>query len=210
MVYLLVGCSIKLVPFEYTENYGYDEEEGFFLGKFPISNWNQQNYQNWLSQNALNLNGQVATGILTTAYNLSNYNIPEGISGILQITDVLKQVYQHSMTPNSAKGNTNGGDLNFAQEYLTFFFYKKSIKREFAEILDNFFSTYGYKVNKMKVPNITGRTNWNYVKTIEAIVDSNNVPEKYLNEFKSMLNKGITFWHNFGTFLDYSQSNNIV
>ena len=69
---------------------------------------------------------------------------------------------------------------------------------------------YGYKVTEIKIPNITGRQNWNYVKTNNAIVESSSVPEIYLDEFKEMLNNGMTFWHNPQTFLDYSQSNPIV
>lgn len=92
----------------------------------------------------------------------------------------------------------------------SFAFYQFSIKREYAEIIDNFFSKFGYKTLQTKIPNITGRTNWNYVKTIEAMVDSASVPEKYLNEYKQMLNNGITFWHNPATFLDYSQTNSII
>ena len=81
---------------------------------------------------------------------------------------------------------------------------------EFARIIDDFFTQYGYKVNRLKIPNITGRQNWNYVKTVEAIVDGLNVPEKYIKEFERMLNNGITFWHNPSTLKDYSQSNNII
>lgn len=204
------GGSIKMTPYEYTENHGYDEEEGLICGKFPSIAWITQGYEKWLTQNSLNLNGQVATGLLATAYSAYSGDVGTLATGILKITNVLQQVYQHSMTPNSAKGNTNGGDINYAQGYNTFFFYKKSIKSEYAKMIDDFFSMYGYKVNSLKVPNITGRRSWNYVKTIEANVDSTSVPEKYLNEFKAMLNNGITFWHNPATFMDYSQNNSIV
>lgn len=119
----------------------------------------------------------------------------------------MKEEYLHSLQPESVKGNTNGGDVCSALFNNTFFFNHWSIKSEFAKVIDKYFSMYGYKVNDRKIPNITGRLNFNYVKTIGAIVDSNVVPEKYLEEFKSMLNSGITFWHNYSTFLDYSQSN---
>lgn len=42
-----------------------------------------------------------------------------------------------------------------------------SIKQEYARVIDNFFNMYGYKVNDVKIPNITGRLNWNYVKTVD-------------------------------------------
>jgi hypothetical protein len=68
---------------------------------------------------------------------------------------------------------------------------------------------FGYKVNSLKIPNITGRTNWNYVKTVGCYL-AGDIPQEDLAELKSMFDKGITFWHNPATFCDYSQSNAIV
>ena len=84
-----------------------------------------------------------------------------------------------------------------------------SIKAENARVIDEYFSTFGYKVARVKVPNVTGRTNWNYVKTIDANIHA-YIPQKDCVEIKNMFNAGVTFWHNPSTFLDYSQSNNIV
>lgn len=134
----------------------------------------------------------------------------EHYHGVGKVFNTIKQIYEHSFTPNSAKGNVNGGDLNFAQGQNTFFFYHKSIKQEFAKIIDDFFSMYGYKVNDVKVPNITGRLNWNYVKLLNPNIEGSNIPEAELNEYKKQLENGITFWHNPATFRDYTQSNTIV
>ena len=69
---------------------------------------------------------------------------------------------------------------------------------------------YGYKVNDVKIPNITGRQNWNFVKLLNPNIEGSEIPEADLNKFKAQLELGITFWHNPATFRDYSQSNNIV
>lgn len=132
------------------------------------------------------------------------------MQGVENVSSVLEQVYEHSLIPNSSSGNVNAGDLNFAMRTLTFFFYRKSIKKEYAEIIDRFFTVYGYKVSTLKLPNITGRRFFNYVKTVEANVESSTVPEKYLNEFKEMLNNGVTFWHDPNHFLDYDVNNSIL
>lgn len=84
-----------------------------------------------------------------------------------------------------------------------------SIKAEFAKIIDDYFSIFGYKTNEVKVPNLTGRQNWNYVKTIDCNIIG-NFPQDDLQEIKDMFNNGLTIWHNTSTFLDYSQNNNIV
>ena len=111
------------------------------------------------------------------------------------------------MIPNSATGLASGGDINVAGDQAGFFFYRYSIKREFAKIIDDYFSMYGYKVNSLEVPNLNTRINWNYLKVLDPNIEGNEIPEKDLNIYRQMLTNGITFWHNPNTFRDYSQNN---
>lgn len=71
------------------------------------------------------------------------------------------------------------------------------------------FHAIGYKTNRVKVPNITGRQNWNYVKTIDCNCDG-DIPETDLNIIRTMFNNGVTMWHDPSKIYDYSQTNNIV
>ena len=84
------------------------------------------------------------------------------------------------------------------------------LEKEFAKIIDDYFDMFGYKVNKMEIPNLHTRVNWNYLKLISPNVESEDVPEKDMNTYKQMLTNGITFWHNPNTFRDYSQNNSNV
>lgn len=121
-----------------------------------------------------------------------------------------KEIRMKKRIPPVTISHANSGDVLTGMQRLGYIFNQMCVKQEYAKIIDNFFSHFGYKVMETKIPNITGRQNWNYVKTIEAVVDSNVVPEKYLNEYKAMLNSGITFWHDYANFLDYTKTNNIV
>ena len=71
---------------------------------------------------------------------------------------------------NAVRGDLNYGDIVTASNNNNFKFYRMSVRQEYAKIIDNYFSMYGYSINEVKIPNITGRTNWNYVKTIECIL----------------------------------------
>jgi hypothetical protein len=84
-----------------------------------------------------------------------------------------------------------------------------SIRREYAIKIDRIFDSIGYKTNEMKIPNITGRRNWNYVET-QSVAILGSIPQNDLQRIKDMFNSGITFWHNPTTFLDYSQNNDII
>ena len=192
-------------------------DDRFVTGKFPICNYSVDMYTNWLTQNSVNLGLGIASAGLTVVGGAGLMMTGGGsmqgassiLSGSMQIANILGQVYQHSLQPNSAKGNVNGGDINTCSGNNGFFFYNVSIKQEYARIIDNYFSMFGYKINRVKLPNITGRLNWNYVKTIDCNFDG-DIPQTDLNIIKQMFNNGVTLWHNPSTMYDYSNNNNII
>ena len=116
---------------------------------------------------------------------------------------------QHSLIPPSTRGDLNGGDVITADSKNNFRFYRMSIKSEYASKIDKFFDMFGYATNIVKTPNITGRRNWNYVKTLECNFEG-DIPQAYLQKIRSIFNNGITLWHNPQTMLDYSQNNDII
>ena len=216
------GGSFSAYPIDY-KNILNNFDENISLGKLPIGGWNTDIYTNWLTQNGVNIAGihldattwQLAKSGLQTAWGVGqlamgdiggSYNTGSGIGGIF---NALQDDYRHSLIPDQAMGNVNVGDYSFQYNLTNLEFKRMSIKEEYARIVDNWFSMFGYKVDVVKLPNITGRTNWNYVKTIGANIEG-DIPEDHLNEIKSIFNNGVTLWHNPSTYLDYSQSNAIV
>ena len=216
------GCSIKLFPkdnynsvanLDYT-NYNYAESLDY--AKLPTCGWINDSYTNWLTQNAVNLpleligsagaivGGAVAVGTGAGA----GVGIGAIVGGISGITNTMAKVYEHSLAPSTAKGGANQGDLLYAMRD-GFTPYKKSIKREYAESIDSYFDMFGYKINKVKTPNITGRQNWNYVKTINCNFEG-DIPQTDLRIIKSMFDNGVTLWHNPATIYNYNASNNII
>ena len=208
------GASVRLMPKYYkvkdtTFNMTYNNEYGLTGGKYPIASWGNDTYTNWLTQNSINMGLNMAgSGISILASSMTGN--PIGIaSGILGIANSLGQIYEHSFNPVQASGNVNSGDVTYTAGKLTFTGYFMSIKKEYAKIIDEYFSAYGYKVNTYKTPNITGRTYWNYVKTIGCNVVG-DIPQQDIEKIKDMFNNGVTFWHDTTKFLDYSQNNTIV
>lgn len=218
------GCSINITPTNYNGNTSADND-AIQLGKFPICNFQNDMYTNWLTQNSINVLGQTITSddmnlagsglsaLGSTITNLAVGNIAGAgmsvASGFSGIASAVMQQKQHNMIPPTVNGQLNSADVNVASGNNTFHFYKMSVKDETARIIDNYFSMFGYKINRVKVPNITGRTNWNYVKTINCNFDG-NIPQTDLEIIREMFNNGTTLWHNTSTIYDYSQSNGIV
>lgn len=195
-----IGGSIKLIP----ENYNgqtRNENEGLILGKYPQFMWGNDVYTNWLTQNAINVLGDFIDVGLT--FTKSGISLVGGepiagtsytFSGMQKIVNNIGNIYKHSFAPNTISGNASGGDINSSSSQNTFIISHNEIKPEYAEIIDNFFEMYGYKINKLKVPETTSRKYWNYVKTIDINMEG-NIPETDLTELKNIFNTGVTIWH---------------
>ena len=208
------GCDIKLIPLNYkgiTENV----DEAISLAKLPVCSWSSDMYTNWLTQTSLNRTfAEVESGVkLISGGAQLVAGSPTGLgdvsAGINGIKNVMVEKYEHSFLPSQAKGNTNAGNINFALDYIDYTFYHYSIKPEYARIIDEYFTKYGYKVNRVKTPNIGSRRNFNYIKTIGCNF-TGDIPQEDLQKIKNLFNNGITFWHNAENFLNYSVNNDII
>lgn len=209
------GCSIKTVPNNY-EGVLFNHSCSLMATKLPVGSWEGDVYTNWLTQNAVNIGASLASdvGSIALGAGMLSYGMAIGgtgsiISGVTGITSTLGTIYQHSRIPNQVYGNVNGGDVNFADDNFNFTAYNRCIKAEFARIIDDYFTMFGYKVNVVKVPNITGRSQWNFIKTIDCNCDG-DIPQEDLDTIKKACNSGITFWHNPANMYNYSLSNTIV
>lgn len=122
------------------------------------------------------------------------------------IKQQMAQIEKQQMLPDSANLSSSNATLlgyNLQDKNI---FTRYTIKHEFAERIDKYFDMYGYLTNKVKLPNINNRPNWNYIKTI-GINLLGDIPQSDLALLKNYFDNGITLWHNPATFLDYSQNN---
>ena len=220
------SLSAKLIFTKY-KNYTSDSTTatqmanyGLTFAKVPVCAWTTDYYTNWLTQNGVNISSSIAGQVMTGIGGLAGSAImggPLGVAGaigsitstVAGITSSVAQMDQATKIPPQAHGNLSTGDLVYSLKRNAISCYFMSIRKEMAQIIDGYFTMYGYKVNSVKVPNITGRTNWNYVKTIGSHI-LGNIPQEDMQEIKNMFDNGITIWHNTTTFMDYSQSNAIV
>lgn len=205
------GCTTKLCPVGYKHYTSNAEvfEYGVIGAKYPICAWATDYYTNWITQNALNVNLGMVSGALSAGANFLSGNVTGTANSLLSgIGGVMAQMQSAKAHPDQANGNTNSSDILIGwQRYFTADC--MSVRAEVARSIDEYFSIFGYKVNRVKIPNVTGRTNWNFVKTLGCYIEG-DIPQDDMQEIKSMFDKGITFWHNPTTFLDYSQNNAIV
>ena len=208
------GCSIKTVPINY-KNIQINFNDSFNDAKLPLGSWLNDPYINWLTQNGVNMQSNLVKstvgGIIGGAVAGGVMGAVAGgvVGGIKATYDNLIAKESHDLIPQQVAGNTNSSDIMFSAGNIAPIFYRTCIKQEFAKIIDNYWDLYGYKINIVKVPNITGRRNWNYVKTIDCNVDG-DIPQTDLNIIKTMFNNGVTLWHNPNNMYNYSLDNSII
>ena len=221
------GSPALLFPYKYKgleNNYS----EGISCGKTPILAWKTDGYNAWLNNNelpnkltmyesALKIGGGVAlaVGSMNPTGMLVGGSI--ALSGISNAFELMAQNEQAKLLPDSFYGNLSSGDLNLAMGILTPHVSHMSITRTTARRIDEFFTRYGYATNELATPNITHRSNYNYIRVSSdsspcVINNYNNIsiPNKDLEVINSLFRQGITIWHNHGNLGDYSVSNTIV
>ena len=109
-----------------------------------------------------------------------------GITDILMLNAKMKDIDNH---PSNLRNQGNNYNFDFANRYTGIRIIKYTVTDEYQKILTDFFKMYGYKVNRVKVPNLHTRQSWNYVKTVDCTILA-NIPQDDLNSIKQMFNKG--------------------
>lgn len=222
------SCSIRLYPLDYKGMWR-PENEGLNLGKYPQCNWATDIYTNWMTQNGVNVGssilnagmsmgsamavgggtgatvGSVVPGVGTAV----GASIGAVIGAVTQIASSIQSCKNAEMIPPQAQGNTNCGDVVTATNNNTFTYYKMCGRKEYLRIIDGYFTAYGYKVNRFKVPNKNHREAFWFTKTIEANI-TGDIPTEDMNKIRALYNSGITFWRSTANFLDYTQSNEVI
>ena len=65
---------------------------------------------------------------------------------------------------------------------------------EYMQEIGYYFHRFGYKQNKLMIPNIHSRKYFNYLKG-EIVIQGTNVPPEYLSQLSEKFSTGATIWH---------------
>ena len=90
--------------------------------------------------------------------------------------------------------------------------YKYQYKEDVMERIGWYFHLYGYKQNKIMIPNLKSRRRFNYLKTIQANLNTAGIPKQFAQKLSEIFDSGVTVWHvdNGITIKDYSYDNEEV
>lgn len=209
-----------LIPKYYkgsVENY----DEAIELTGFPQCAYAVDSYKAWLAQSASsialtslagagaaatlpsNFPGMPVTETALAPYSASTAAVGSALGGISSfvgaaaIIGAIRTEVQgiiHSFMPPQARGNQASMAL-VAMNKMKFGFMKKHITKEYATIIDDFFTMYGYATKQVKYPNRSSRPEWNYVKTIGCKIRS-GIPSDDAMAIEGLYDRGLRFWKN--------------
>lgn len=206
-----MDSSCNCFPMDY-KNIELNWDEGVVLGGFPQCSWSGNIYANWLANNRLSLATRffqqgmnVVSGVATSAVT---GNLGPGISAINSIVSSVAQVGDRSLHQYQIQGQAMANVANAKWGRIGFEFKTYNITAEYARVIDNFFEQFGYKVNRLGVPNTKSRRYWNYIQTISCCIVG-AMPVDHLSRIKDIYDNGVTFWHD-SDVGNYNRSNDIL
>lgn len=192
--------EINLYALKY-KNYGNEKDPS---NKITINNFPQialpiDSYKAWLAQSS-------SAMLYGTLRNMGASLITGGISGGAMgaaqgaATTGVNSIANYMNSENYAKDasdtyqGSNTASLDQALGLMGFDIKDIAVDYEEAQCMDHFLSMFGYTTRRVKVPNITGRTYWNYIK-INGVLGHGPVPAGALEDINNIANKGVTIWH---------------
>ena len=188
--------------------------ESITLSNYPMCSWGTDAFKAWLAQNAVHIGVNTSTNAISGALAAFALGGPAGaaaggvVSASYAASQYLSQGYQASIAADISKGNLNNGSSNVGSGKQSFYGGRMCITAEYARMIDEYFTMFGYATRRLKKPNRNSRTHWNYVKTINATV-TGSVPADDMKKICSIYDNGITFWKNGSEVGQYNLDNTV-
>lgn len=203
--------SVISLPYNYNGVSGVNPAEGVIMSSFPQCAWISDAFKTYLAQNQANIGVStglaavqgIAAGVLTIATEGAALPIAAGlaVSGLATASKTLANIEDAKKQPPAVHGNVTGTAL-YTIGNKRLIAYIMTPHLEYIKIIDDFFSMYGYAINRVQTPVTMNRPHWTYLKTAGCIVLPNppispvdqGLSANDCKEIAAIYDKGITFW----------------
>lgn len=195
---ILPPVQVKLMPENYKGGSGGTPLQAEFLTitGYPLCSWNYDSYKAWQAQNAIPTIIQAgigAIGLLAAPLTGGASLAATLATGASLAGNAVSQRYHASMQADTCRGNVSSGNVNFSHNEMQFYSARCHITADYARMIDNYFSEFGYRVNRLGTPSLCNRPHWTYVKTAGCKVKG-LAPADATTKIEQIFDAGITFW----------------
>lgn len=233
------NIEIGIVPVSYdnpSDNLANDYRNLIIMGGYPLASFSIDSFEAWLAQNKPNLifnaitsgiSGGLAGSMKSNVFNHKTgkleankeYNaIDEDVSAGLGLAGTIGSIVNAGNLPPQTSGNFGGytkmaiGNVvngQIASRALNIYCKTMRMNDDYIRNVDDYFSRFGYTVNKCMIPNIGNKANsrskFNYIKT-RGTTWRGNAPVDSLDRINNIFNAGITFWKDHDNVGNYSET----
>lgn len=211
--------EVRCIPLAY-EGDTYSYNNSLSITSFPQVAYIIDAYRAYVAsggetKNALSLIGSVASTIggvaaMVAAPATGGLSAIAGAgmfaNGALGIGNAINNELIASNLPPKTNGAVSG-TAAFSNRHLEFNFEKRTISAQYARIIDDYFTQYGYACGQLMIPNRQARPYFTYIKTLQCNAHAISVPGEYMQHIVNIYNSGITFWDSLLHVGDYALDN---
>lgn len=153
-----------------------------------------------------------ASDVMKYTDSASNSSIG-AVNGAVGLASTVAGYLQNRKAARAAADTPKGGipsgnAILLANNPIGFEIIQQTLYEDELETIDDYFDKFGYAINKIKIPNYTGRTYWNYVQ-IGDVLANGPVPTSYMEQINEVLNRGVTIWHSHGNIGNFALDNSL-
>lgn len=200
---------------------------------FPMCSFSYDSYKAWLAQknayyqldfateygdNMIRANVE-AIGSATSSM-LGKDTLSTGIQSTIDVAEtaietsatlVYNNFVLNHITPKTSNKSvgTPTNDAYSSNDKNTFMMYGMCVTKEYAQMIDDYFTMFGYAQKKVGTPNMHVRKYFTFCKTIGCHVNG-NLPADDARFIEALFDSGIRFWVNHDVIGNYNVDNSIV
>lgn len=209
------GCEVYIVPTLYANGgsaVSASSLEYAMTIQMPSGSWAGDTGAAWLSVNRINVAMNLLTSSISSAALAFGAGNPMPLvyqagSAVNTVADFEKNATNAERAAYQMHGIGATPNLFASSGRVGFTAYFKHPTAEEAEHIDDYFSAYGYAINRTMPVSTTNRPTWDFIKTRHAAF---SVPDASVDaeiEINAMFDRGIRIWHNASVYGDLSQAN---
>lgn len=166
------------------------------LPPYPLLPVPADGYAQWRAQNQASTAVQFLGGVAQAGFGAGIGGITGGsniVNGVTKAGSAVASAIDAKNKPDQAVGASN--DLEaFALNQYRFIFYLNKPNTDELTRFDNYLTRYGYTLNTYMKPDLCVRQYFTYVKCGDTSIKA-SVPSEGIEQVKSMLQNGCTFWN---------------
>ena len=189
-------------------------EEALTITGWPMVIWNNSVWQQYISSQGAQAAATLAGSALALGVGVFSGQPLAVAGGVLGAAQQVGALIEKQIVPAQAHGSPAAGNANLSyaasgDTMQDVVFTLRTLRAEQARIVDEFFTMYGYKINRVKKPALNGRRFWNHIQTNDAMI-TGPIPDADRKEYEAILNRGTTIWHTMSDIGNYTLLNEVV